>query len=121
MTLLDYIEVELQEHKQDNEPGLIKRIKPKNASSLKAKIPRVDTGSPFSHTTKRMKKGLVIKFTQFPINISNCRTVHKLQGRSIKNLMVSSYDYTDNWIYVVLSRVTTIEGLFLMSEINHKK
>ena len=36
-------------------------------------------------------------------------------------MMVSSYDYTDNWMYAILSIVTTIIGLFLMSEMNLKK
>ena len=35
--------------------------------------------------------------------------------------MVSSFDYTGNWIYVVLSRVKTIKGLFHMSELNDIK
>ena len=35
--------------------------------------------------------------------------------------MVSFFDYTDNWIYVILSRVKTIKGLFLMSELNDIK
>ena len=45
-----------------------------------------------------------IKFNQFPINVANARTVHKLQGQSIKNLVVSTWNYTGNWVYVVLSR-----------------
>ena len=35
--------------------------------------------------------------------------------------MVSFFDYTDNWIDVVLSRVKTIKGFFLMSELNDIK
>jgi hypothetical protein len=62
-----------------------------------------------------------IKILQFPINISNAVTVHKLQGRTIKHLFVSTYDYRDNWMYVVLSRVTTREGLFLRNPINGDK
>ena len=49
----------------------------------------------------------------FQLNIANSRTVHKLQGRSIKNLVISVWDYTGNWVYVALSRVTTMNGLFL--------
>ena len=114
------MEVELLEHKKENEPGEIKRITPKKGRSLKAKIPIPEYGSPFDHKTKRTA-GTRIQFVQFPLNISSARTVHKLQGRSIDNLMVSSFDYTDNWIYVVLSRVKTIKGLFLMSELNDIK
>ena len=117
---VEYMEVELQEHRKDNEPGDIKRLKPQQGRTLKAKIPLPEYGSPFDHKTKRTKETR-IQFWQFPLNISNARTVHKLQGRSIDNLVVSSFDYTDNWIYVVLSRVKTIKGLFLTSELNNIK
>ena len=117
---IEYMEVELLEHKKENEPGEIKRITPKKGRSLQAKIPIPEYGSPFDHKTKRTA-GTRIQFVQFPLNISSASTVHKLQGRSIDNLMVSSFDYTDNWIYVVLSRVKTIKGLFLMSELNDIK
>ena len=54
-----------------------------------------------------------IKFDQFPINVANARTVHKLQGRSIENILISNWDYTGNWVYVVLSRCSTLKGIFL--------
>ena len=55
------------------------------------------------------------KAFQFPINIDLATTGHKLQGMTKKYLIVSSLNYsTLNWIYVVLSRVTTLDGLFLM-------
>ena len=64
-----------------------------------------------NYQTDRITKK--IQLTQFPINIATARTVHKLQGRSLQNLLVSSWSYTSNWIYVVLSRVTTSNGLFV--------
>jgi hypothetical protein len=52
---------------------------------------------------------------QFPINNDLATTGHKLQGKTKKNLVVSELNYgTTNWIYVVLSRVTTLSGLFLL-------
>ena len=54
-----------------------------------------------------------IKFDQFPVTVANARTVHKLQGRSIKNIVVSNWDCTGNWVCVVLSRCATMKGLFL--------
>jgi hypothetical protein len=61
-------------------------------------------------TTKRM--GRKLKMKQFPVNIANARTVHKLQGRSIRNLVISSWNHRGNWIYVVLSRCSTLNGIF---------
>ena len=49
---------------------------------------------------------------QFPINISHARTVHKLRGRFITYPLISSWNYSlENWIYVVLSRCRTLDGL----------
>ena len=61
-------------------------------------------------TTRIWRK---MRFEQFPVNVANARTVHKLQGRSIKNIVISNWDYTGNWIYVVLSRCPTLKGIFL--------
>ena len=54
-----------------------------------------------------------VQISQFPLNIADARTVHKLQGRSLNNLLVSNWSYTPNWIYVVLSRIKTSKGLFV--------
>jgi hypothetical protein len=53
--------------------------------------------------------------TQFPINNDLATTGHKLQGKTKKFLIFSQLNYgTTNWSYVVLSRVTTMAGLFLL-------
>jgi len=47
-------------------------------------------------------------------------TGHKLQGMTKKYLIVASLNYsTANWIYVVLSRVTTLNGLFLLQPLKN--
>jgi len=76
----------------------------------------------FSVTTKlplRDKKSFLTmaksRIEQFPINNDLATTGHKLQGMTKKFLIISSINYsTPNWVYVVLSRVTSLEGLFLM-------
>ena len=45
--------------------------------------------------------------------MANARTVHKLQGRSIDKLVISSWDHTGNWVYVVLSRCSTLKGIYM--------
>jgi hypothetical protein len=58
------------------------------------------------------------RIVQFLINNDLATTGHKLQGMTKQFLIVSSINYsTPNWIYVVLSRVTTLDGLFLMHPI----
>jgi len=84
--------------------------------SVKYPIPLF--GPPTKHTP-RLSQGMSL--LQFPIIISNAVTVHKLQGRTIKNLLVSCCNYADNWMYVVLSRVKTRGGLFLRKPIDGNK
>ena len=115
-----YMVLELQEHKEVNQCRELIRVKPRKTNQLIAEIPIPGAGSPYDHKTKR-SKCTKIKFVQFPINTSNARTVYKLQGRTIENLMIASFDYTDNWIYVALSRVTTLGGLYLMKALHHPK
>jgi hypothetical protein len=58
------------------------------------------------------------KIMQFPINNDLATTGHKLQGMTKQYLIVSQLNYsTPNWIYVVLSRVTSLDGLFLLQPI----
>ena len=55
-----------------------------------------------------------VSVTQIPINMNDATTGHKLQGMSKDKLIVVSWSYISNWIYVVLSRVRTLKGLFML-------
>ena len=46
--------------------------------------------------------------------MNDATTGHKLQGMSKDWLVVVLWSFTQNWIYVVLSRVRTLKGLFLL-------
>ena len=52
--------------------------------------------------------------TQILVISSDAITGHKLQGLTKDNLIVYSWNKITEWIYVVLSRVKTLEGLFLV-------
>ncbi len=54
------------------------------------------------------------KISQFAVNLSLATTGHKLQGMTKDILILSEISLVPNWLYVVLSRVTTLQGLFLM-------
>jgi hypothetical protein len=55
-----------------------------------------------------------VRVTQIPVNSNVATTGHKLQGMSKDTLIVNSWSYGfANWIYVVLSRVRTLSGLYL--------
>ena len=53
-----------------------------------------------------------VSATQFGVNSNVATTGHKLQGMSKDNLVVTDWNYDKNWVYVVLSRVRTLAGLF---------
>jgi hypothetical protein len=63
------------------------------------------------------------KMTQFPINLANAVTGHKLQGRTLNKIIITGwgFSFSKNWEYTVLSRVKTRAGLFLLEELDLDK
>ena len=99
-----------------NKKGCVPKIVHLPTQNVRAtvKFP-IPIDGPVTKHTKRLQRK--IKFEQFPINVANARTVHKLQGRSIEKLVISSWDYTGNWIYVFLSRCSTLDGIFIRNKL----
>jgi len=59
------------------------------------------------------------KIKQVPVNSNVATTGHKLQGMSKDIIIVNSWNYRcANWVYVVLSRVRTLAGLYLMQPLD---
>ena len=78
-----------------------------------------------SHVTATLKefactipiKGIAIE--QLPMNSNIATTCHKLQGKTLENLVINSWNYTTpNWVYVVLSRVTTLREIVLNKKLD---
>jgi len=57
---------------------------------------------------------------QIPVNLNDATTVHKLQGVTKKSLIIHNWTNTHGWIYTVLSRVRTRNGLFLNKPLVYK-
>ena len=55
-----------------------------------------------------------IQLYQFKVTVNHATTGHKLQGKTVEQLVVGEWCNIKNWMYVVLSRVRTLEGLFLL-------
>ena len=113
---IDHIILRNAPKNKDNVRPLV-RLEPRR-EFCKVSYP-VTLYGPVTKGTPRIEHGITLE--QFPINVSTATTVHKLQGRSIDNLLISSFDYTDNWIYVALSRVKTRVGLFLRKPLDGSK
>uniref|UniRef100_A0A7M5V9S6 ATP-dependent DNA helicase n=2 Tax=Clytia hemisphaerica TaxID=252671 RepID=A0A7M5V9S6_9CNID len=75
---------------------------------------------------KRSKeKPLMVRRTQFPLVLSYACTSHKVQGLTLQSAVVSfelfaQKAFNEGQMYVNLSRVTNINGLFLIGEYNRK-
>ena len=63
-----------------------------------------------------------VKISQFGVNSNIATTGHKLQGMTKTKLAVSSWWYScRNWVYVVLSRVTIMNGLYLLKSLDRNQ
>ena len=60
---------------------------------------------------------------QFPINLADAVTGHKLQGRTLDKIIITGWGLNmwRNWEYTVLSRVKTRKGFFLLEELDPEK
>jgi len=89
-------------------------LKPKTYGGINAKILK-----PKALQVKgKERETLKMKATQVPVVSNDATTGHKLQGTGVENLFVHEWNYTDNWPYVILSRVKTRTGLYLRQPIS---
>jgi len=72
---------------------------------------------PISEFGRQMKVQAAIRIEQFPVVGNFATTGHKLQGKSVSEIVVAEWSKVKNWAYVVLSRVRTLKGLFLAERI----
>lgn len=101
------IESLLVEHSAANVTPKIFEVKSKNYS-FTAKMP-----DGIGSNIKVSMQG-----TQFPLVSNSATTGHKLQGSTVKTLLVNDWRYQSNWVYVVLSRVKKMQGLFIRSPLS---
>ena len=65
------------------------------------------------------RQNVKMKLTMFPVIGNFATTGHKLQGKTMENLVIAEWNKTENWAYVVLSRVRTLETIFLIEALSN--
>jgi uncharacterized protein (UPF0335 family) len=120
---LQHLNKEKKKHKQE-----IKQLKQQIKTARKNKTFQLKTIT--GSTTVRCSINPatpLLKFktimTQFPINLTEAVSGHKLQGRTLDKMIVTGWGLScmKNWEYTVLSRVKTREGLFLLTPLDPNK
>jgi len=73
----------------------------------------------YSPSTKALKKDIVAEFTQFPLRLAWAVTIHKSQGKSYNRAIVDlgSRAFAPGQTYVALSRITSLDGLYLTRDL----
>ena len=67
---------------------------------------------------RREELEMFVSIRQLMLVSNQSTTGHKLQGKTVDRLVIGEWATgVKNWIYVVLSRVRTLAGLFLLSPI----
>ena len=65
--------------------------------------------------TTRIQTSMQLPY--LPVIVNNATTGHKLQGKTVNSLVIAEWSKVKNWAYVVISRVRTLDGLFLVNPI----
>ena len=69
----------------------------------------------YNAATKKLSRDVVAEFTQFPLRLAWAVTIHKSQGATYERAIIDlgTRVFSPGQTYVALSRLTSLEGLYL--------
>jgi energy-coupling factor transporter ATP-binding protein EcfA2 len=69
----------------------------------------------YDQNTKKLSRDVVAEFTQFPLRLAWAVTIHKSQGKTYDRAIIDlgSGAFAPGQTYVALSRLTSLDGLYL--------
>lgn len=67
-----------------------------------------------------LQKEIIGTYTQIPLKIAYAITIHKAQGQTYDSIILNPSCFTHGQLYVALSRVKTIDKLYLVKDIPDK-
>lgn len=124
----DNVELKHKHHKLLNQYEVITKkrcfqLKPKSYYCIfdKNRIIDEDEGFRLRGRVKLKRRNCKVKVVQLPVNLNDATTGHKLQGMTKQQLIIRSWTYSPGWIYTNLSRVRTLNGLFLMEALKPRR
>ena len=106
MEAVEYVEVEWQDC--DKFVGTF-RLTPR-IHAFRVKYPISEFG-----LNTRIQTSIELQY--LPVIVNHAKTGHKLQGKTVKSLVIAEWSRVKNWAYVVISRVKTLSGLFLLKPV----
>ncbi len=73
----------------------------------------------YDQNSKKLTRDVVAEFTQFPLRLAWAVTIHKSQGKTYERAIIDlgSGAFAPGQTYVALSRLTSLEGLYLSRDL----